>query len=167
MSDSEPTPPLTESARSVYEAARNVAGAWGGNFAALRRLLVADLALARAALVRGLVFLFLAAIMFGTVWVLLTALVVWLLYSAGFGWGVALLLPLLISAVIGAIAIVYATKALRLADLEASRRQLTLWFGTEAEAQEAKSAPRGSLDAGAPPAPMPDAPNDVRMDQSP
>jgi hypothetical protein len=153
VSESDPTPPLTESARSVYDAARGVASAWGGSFVALRRLLVADLALARVAMVRGLVLLFLAAIMFGTMWALLTALTVLALLKAGFGWGMALAVPLLVSAIIGVLAVLYAAKAMRLADLDASRRQLTLLFGTEEEVQEAKAAPPGTLHAGAPPAP--------------
>jgi hypothetical protein len=152
VTEPDPTPPLTESARSVYEAARNLAGAWGGTFAALRRLLVADLALAREALIRGLVLLFVAAIMLGTTWALLTAFGVWALYRAGLGWGVALGLPLLVSATLGFIAFREAARALRLADMDASRRQLTLWFGTADEVDEAKQAPSGSLDAGAPPA---------------
>ena len=151
--DSEPTPPLTESARSVYDAARVVAGAWSGSFVALRRLVVADLALARAGLVRWLILLVLAAILFGTSWILLNALVVWLLYSAGFGWGLALALPLLVSALLGIPAYWYSMKALKWAELDASRRQLTLLFGTKEEAQEAKVAPPGTLHAGAPPAP--------------
>ena len=150
MTEPEPAPPLTESARSVYEAARNVAGAWGGTFAALRRLLVADVALARAALVRGLVLLLIAAIMFGTMYVLLTAFIVWMLIKLGLDIGIALGIPLLVSAAIGVFAFLHAARALRMADLDASRRQLTLWFGTKAEAQEAKSAPPGSLHAGAP-----------------
>ena len=134
----------------MYDAARNVAGAWGGTLAALRRLVAADLALARAALVRGLVLLFVAAIMLGTTWVLLTAFAVWAMYKAGVGWGLALALPLLVSATAGVFAFRHASKALRLADLDASRRHLTLWFGTEAEAQEAKDPPPGGLEAGAP-----------------
>ena len=127
MTESEPTPPLTESARSVYEAARGVAGAWGGTFTSLRRLLAADFALAREALVRGLVMLLLAAIMFGTMWVLLTAFMVWLLFKLGLGIGIALGLPLLVSALIGAIAFVLAARALRLADMDASRREVLQW----------------------------------------
>ncbi len=152
MAESEPTPPLTESARSVYDAARGVASAWGGSFVALRRLVVADFALARAGLVRWLMLLFLATILFGTAWVLLNALAVWLLYSAGFGWGLALTLPLLVSALLGVPAYWYSMKALKWAELDASRRQLTLLFGTKEEAQEAKVAPPGTLHAGAPPA---------------
>jgi hypothetical protein len=161
VSESEPTPPLTESAKSVFDAARNVAGAWGGTFSALRRLLVADLALAREALIRGLVLLFAAAILLGTAWALLTAFAVWALYKAGVGWGIALALPLLGSGILGAIAFWQAAKALELADLDASRRQLTLWFGSQDEVNEAKQAPPGSLNAGAP-AP----PTDARMDSN-
>lgn len=128
MTEPEPTPPLTESARSVYEAARNVAGAWGGTFAALRRLLAADLALARGALVRGLVLLLIAAIMFGTMWALLTSFMVWLLFKLGLGIGIALGLPLLVSALIGAVAFLLAARALRMANMVASRREVLEWF---------------------------------------
>ena len=152
MSETGPAPPpLTESARSVYEAARYVADAWGGSFAALRRLLVADLALARTALVQGLVLLFVAAILLGTAWVLLMVLVVWAMHHAGLGWGWAIGVPLLLSIALGAFVFWRAACALELADLDASRRQLTLWFGTLDEIVEARQAPPGSLQAGAPP----------------
>ena len=150
MTEPEPAPPLTESARSVYDAARHVAGAWSGTFGALRRLLVADIALAREAVIRGIVLLCLSAILLGTAWLMLAALVVWGLYEAGAGWGIALAVPLVISAILGGIAFWYAARMLRLADLDASRRQLTLWFGTPEEVKEANQAPPGTLDAGAP-----------------
>ncbi|HTA64111.1 MAG TPA: hypothetical protein VK753_01285 [Xanthomonadaceae bacterium] len=129
MSESEPNPPppLTESARSVYEAARQVAAAWGGQFAALRRLLAADFALARTALVQGLVLLFVAAILFGTAWVLLTVLAVWAMHSAGLGWALSIGLPLLLSTALGTLAIWHASRALKLADMEASRHEVSQW----------------------------------------
>ena len=142
----------------MYEAARTVAGAWGGTFTALRRLLVADLALAREALVRGLVLLVVSGILFGMAWILLVALAVWGLYVAGLGLGIAIGIPLLLSAALGGVAFWYAAQALRLADLDASRRQLTLWFGSIDEVEEAKQAPSGSLHAGAPPSGLPENP---------
>jgi MFS family permease len=148
----EPTPPpLTEAARSVYEAARTLAGACGGSFTALRRLVAADMALARQAMIQGLVLLLIAGIMAGTTWVLLIALLVWVMLKAGVGWGWAIALPLLVSVALGVFAFLQAAKALRLADMDASRRQLTLWFGTPDEAEEARQAPQGSLNAGAAP----------------
>ena len=118
-----------------------------------RRLIVADLALARAGLVRWLMLVVLAAILVGTAWLLLIALAVWGLYSAGLSLGMSLTLPLVASALLGVPAYWHAMKALKWAELDASRRQLTLLFGTKEEAQEAKTAPPGSLNAGAPPAP--------------
>jgi hypothetical protein len=144
-------PPLTESARAVFEAARTLASALGGNFAALRRLLAADLALARAALIQALVLLFAVAILFGTAWVLLTVLAVYGMHAAGLGWGLAIVGPMLVSVVLGVFAIRRAIRMLQIADLDASRRQWTLWFGTFEEIVEAKQAPSGSLHAGAPP----------------
>jgi hypothetical protein len=58
---------------------------------------------------------------------------------------------MLLDLILGAAAVFYALKAMKFADLEASRRQLTLWFGTHAEAEEARQAPQGTLHAGAPP----------------
>jgi len=164
VTGSEQTPPIAESVRSVYDAARNVAGAWGGTLGALRRLLVADVALARAAIIRGVILLLLSAILFGTAWVMLTALSVWGLHRTGAGWGIALIVPLIVSAILGGIAYRRATKVMRLADLEASRRQLTLWFGTPEEVKEAKQAPPGTLEAGAPAPGTPGSPNAPQKD---
>jgi hypothetical protein len=124
VSEPDPTPPLTESARAVFDGARGVAGAWGSHFKALRDLLLADIALAREALVRALLLLVLAAIVFGTCWALLTVLCVWLLHAAGLGWGLALALPLTVGLVVGAIALKYAIEAFKLAGLDTSREHL-------------------------------------------
>lgn len=124
MDEPEATPPLTESARAVYDAARGVAGAWGEHLAALRELLLADLALARTAALRALLLLALAAIALGSCWALLTALCVWLLHEAGFGWGWALGLPLAVGALVGAVALGCALRLIRLANLKTSRTQL-------------------------------------------
>ena len=155
MSDPEPTqPPLTESARAVYEAARTVASALGGNVSALRRLIAADLALARAAVVEGIVLLAAVAVLFGTAWALLTTLVVYGLHKAGVPWVFAMAVPLLVSSALGAVAAWRAKNAIRHADMDASRRQFTLWFGSLEEVAEAKQAPAGTLDAGAAPQPQ-------------
>ena len=152
LTEPQPTePPLTEAARSVYEAARTVAGAWGGNFTAIRRLLAADIALARTALIHGLVRLLAAAILFGTAWVLLTALSVWGLHQAGFGWGFAIGVPMLVSVALGAFAMWHAKRVLRHADLNASRRQLTLWFGTLEEIEQTRQGQPVAPPAGAQP----------------
>ncbi len=154
MSAEHKPPPLTDSVRSIYDAARGLSRTWSGTIAALRRLLVADFALARAALIRGLVLLFLAAIMFGTTWGLLTALAVFGLFKMGLGWGIALVLPLGINVVFGLYAMRHASKSLSMADMEGSRRQLALWFGSDEEAEKARAAPPGGMgDVGAPPAP--------------
>ncbi|MEP6908717.1 MAG: hypothetical protein ABI858_12170 [Pseudoxanthomonas sp.] len=152
MSGEHTPPPLSESVRGIYDAARRTTSVWSGTFAALRRLLIADFALARAALIRGLVLLFVATIMFGTTWALLTALAVFGLIKMGLGWGIALVVPLGISIVIGLYAMLHAQKSLAMADMDASRRQLALWFGNQQESDEARAAPPGGMgDAGAPP----------------
>jgi len=107
------------------------------------------------------VLLVLSAILFGTAWLMLTALAVWSLYKAGAGWGIALSIPLALSAILGGVAFWQAARTLRLANLDASRRQLTLWFGTPDEVKEANQAPPGTLDDGAP------APPDSRATNAP
>ncbi|MBS0195004.1 MAG: hypothetical protein JSR34_12275 [Proteobacteria bacterium] len=120
--------PLNESARAVYAAARGLAGAWGGHAGALRRLLVADLALAKSALAQGLLLLVVAGVALGTAWLLLVLLAVWGLHRGGLDWGWAMGIPLLASAALGAGAVLLALRALKQADLQASRRQLAAWW---------------------------------------
>ncbi len=130
MGESESTspPPLDASARAVYRAARTLAGAWGGQLGALRALLAADFALARAALVQGAALLLAAAIAFACGWALLTALLVWALHHAGLAWGWALGLPMGVSLALGGWALWLGVRALKLANLEASRQQLSQWL---------------------------------------
>jgi len=95
VTDSESTgPPFTESAKALYEAARTLAGSWGGTFTALRRVLAADVALARAAIVEWILMVVIAAVLFGTGWMLLTTIAVLGLHRAGLNWFVALSIPL-------------------------------------------------------------------------
>ncbi|MBS0212132.1 MAG: hypothetical protein JSR26_02990 [Proteobacteria bacterium] len=149
MSDTEPTPasppPLDESARALFGAARDLASAWGGRLSAWRSLLAADVALAGTALVHALVLLVAATILVGTAWALLTALAVWALHHAGIGWGWAIAAPLTVSIVLGGWAIRQGIRAIQLADLQASRQQLAQVL---AEARQAASsvAANGSTD---------------------
>ncbi|MBS0463333.1 MAG: phage holin family protein [Proteobacteria bacterium] len=131
-------PPLDESARAIYRAARTLAGAWSGQFAALRALLAADLALAGSALVQGLILLVAAAVVLATAWALLAGLAVWALHRVGLDWGWAIVIPMAVSVAVGALAIWRAQAALRLADLAASRQQAAAWFGGEHTATSRK-----------------------------
>lgn len=119
---------LRDDARAVLAAARTTARAYGSSGDAFRRLLIADVALARMALLRGVVYLLLCALMVGTAWALLTAIAVMALRAAGASWPVALLVPLLLSLAVAAAAWVKARRALRHADLDATRRQFGRLF---------------------------------------
>jgi uncharacterized membrane protein YqjE len=124
-----PQPPgdagrLGDDAQAVLSAARDTARAYVGTFDALRQLFAAEVGLARDALVHALVYLLVATVMLGTMYVLLTALVVTALRSSGAPWPLAIAIPLLVSAGIGWFGIARAKALLRLADFEATRRQL-------------------------------------------
>src|SRR5688500_8544067 len=85
--DPEPDPeapgepgPLLDDARALLEAGRDGIAAYLIGLRALKRLFIAEAALARDATVLGLVYLLLSMIGFGTAYVLITALVVYLLF---------------------------------------------------------------------------------------
>ena len=143
-------PHLDESVRRVTAAGRQTFASGRDTARALRRLLRADLALARAAAGRTLAWLALT-IVFGTsAWLLTLALLVILLHSFGLSWLVAALiaatLNLLITGLAGWRAMVYA----RHTGLKATRRQLTR-LGLLKDDDEDKDAPdSGQPDIAAP-----------------
>jgi hypothetical protein len=128
MSATDAAERLKNDAAGLLEAGRSVAREYGSAGAAFRRLVLSDISLARAALIRGLVFLVLAALMGGTAWAAAMAILVVGLNTAGLHWLIALLIPLLVSAGIGWYAWKVAERALAFADLDATRRQLAVWF---------------------------------------
>ena len=79
---------------SLLDAGRSVASNYaqvGGSF---RRLVLSDFSLARVALIRGLVFLVLCALMAGTGWLVAMVMLVLGMHQLGLNWMVALLLGL-------------------------------------------------------------------------
>lgn len=116
--------PLADDARAVLDAARETARAYLGSFDALRQLFAAEVGLARDAMVQALVYLLVATVMLGTCYLLITALAVSLLLSAGAPLPLAIAIPLLVSAGVAWFGVVRAKAALRLADFEGTRRQL-------------------------------------------
>lgn len=113
---------------ALLEAGRAVARDYGAAGGSLRRLILADLALARVALIRGLVFLLLCVIMVGTAWVTAMVLLVVALNQSGLSLLWSLFIPLLASLAVAGVAWGVARKALALADMDATRRQLAAWF---------------------------------------
>lgn len=139
---------LKADAQALLDAGRTVVREYGGAGDAFRRLVLSDIALARVALIRGLVFLLLCMIMAGTAYALLTVGLVYGLISFGVPWWGALLVPVLISAGIARHAWHVARKALAFTDMDATRRQLSTWFPpTQPVSTE---SPTGQINPGPP-----------------
>lgn len=119
---------LKDDVSGLLEAGRNVAREYGSAGASFRRLVLSDLALARTALIRGLVFLLAAVILAGTAWGVAMVMIVVVLHQFGLHWLLALVVPLVISVGIARHCWGVARKALAFADLDATRRQVADWF---------------------------------------
>jgi len=146
---------LKEDVSTVLDAGRATAREYGAAGASFRKLLLSDIALARVALIRGLVFLLLCALMAGTAWVAAMMMLVVGLNSLGLPMLAALLVPLVASGGAAYYAWTVARKALAFADLDATRRQLSAWF-TPTQPISTPS-PTGSINPG-PPDPEGDKP---------
>jgi hypothetical protein len=128
MSAVEAAERLKDDVGQLLDAGRVAAREYGAAGASFRKLVLADVSLARVALIRGLVFLLLCALMVGTAWVAAMVMLVVGLWQLGLPWLAALLVPLAASAGVGWHAWTVARKALAFADLDATRRQLSAWF---------------------------------------
>ena len=128
MSAVEAAERLKEDVGQLLDAGRVAAREYGAAGATFRKLVLADISLARIALIRGLVFLLLCALMAGTTWATLMVMLVVGLEMLGLPWLAALVVPLIASAGVAWYAWVVARKALAFADLDATRRQLSGWF---------------------------------------
>ncbi len=134
------TPPeagkLGEDAQAVLDAARATAGAYVGTLHTLRRLVAAEVGLAREALVQALVYLMVATVMLGTAYLLLTALLVSGLRALGAPWPLAIFIPLATSVGVAVFGLLRARAALKFTDFEATRRELKRGFGIELDPGE-------------------------------
>ena len=119
---------LKEDVSTLLDAGRTTAREYGAAGASFRKLVLSDIALARVALIRGLVFLLLATLMAGTAWVALMCLLVVGLNALGLHLLWALLVPLVASGACAWYAWTIARRTLAFADLDATRRQLSAWF---------------------------------------
>ena len=128
MSAADAAERLKEDVTNLLESGRTTAREYGAAGASLRRLFFTDVALARVALVRGLVFLLGAMVLGGTAWVAAMVMLVVGLHELRLHWLFALLLPLLASGGLAWWAWVTARKAFAFADMDATRRQLAAWF---------------------------------------
>jgi hypothetical protein len=119
---------LKEDVSTLLDAGRSTAREYGAAGASFRKLVLSDIALARVALIRGLVFLLLAALMGGTAWVAAMVMIVVGLNKLGLDLLWALLIPLAASGGAAYYAWTIARRTLAFADLDATRRQLAGWF---------------------------------------
>ena len=139
---------LKEDVSTLLEAGRDAAREYGAAGASFRKLLLSDIALARVALFRALVFLLLAMLTGGTAWVTLNVLLVLLLTKTGLSLFWSLLLPIVASGAVAWWAWNKMYVNLAFADLDATRRQLAAWF-TPTQPISTES-PTGAINPGPP-----------------
>ncbi|MDX1550256.1 MAG: phage holin family protein [Lysobacter spongiicola] len=120
-----PPPDLIESMRQVGASGRASVGAAVDIAKALRKLVAADVSLARSAMGRTMVVGGLAGAFGVTSWLLVTSAIVLFLHGQiGFSWVLSLLLPALVNLVLAGIAGWIAMKYFEHTRLKATRRQL-------------------------------------------
>lgn len=138
--DQEPAPHLDESVRRVAAAGRETFGAGRDTARALRRLLGADLALARGAIIRALPWAAMALVFAFSTWLMLLAALVAALHALGLGWLPAAALAAALSLAATALAGWRMVAYLRHAGLQATRRQLARLGLLKDDAEEEEEA---------------------------
>ncbi|MCD7098001.1 phage holin family protein [Stenotrophomonas sp. MMGLT7] len=129
------TPSIEASLRQFGAAGREGLDATLDTGRALRRLLFADLALARAALARALVWLTVAVAFGGSAWLLLMGVVIALLQAMGWSWLASISFAALISLMVTGIGAWQALRYFEMSRLQATRRQLArLGIGGDGDA---------------------------------
>jgi uncharacterized membrane protein YqjE len=147
--DAGKAPGLEESMREVGAAGRAAFGASLETGRALRRLVSADLALARSSLGRALAWVAVAVVFGGSGWLLITGALIALLQRLGWSWLQSLSAAALLSVAITALAIWKVAKYFDSAGMHATRRQLSRmgWFDEDGE-DENPPVPDGSTQPG-------------------
>ncbi|MDR2872206.1 MAG: phage holin family protein [Xanthomonadaceae bacterium] len=125
--DDAAAPSLEESLRQFGAAGRESLMAAFGTGRAFRRLLLADIALARAGLGHACAWACVAAVFGCTSWLLLMAVFVLVLQSLGLSWLTSMLSAALLSLSVTVLAAWKASRYLRYVRLDATRRQLAKW----------------------------------------
>jgi hypothetical protein len=139
---------LKRDAQGLLDAGRTVVREYGGAGDAFRRLVLSDIALARVALIRGLVFLMLCTLMAGTAYAGVTIMLVLGLQMLGVPLILAILVPVMISGAAAWWAWHTARKALAFTDMDATRRQLAVWFPPTQPVST--DSPTGAINPGPP-----------------
>ena len=124
-SEGAPAPGLEESLRQVNAAGRATLGSARDTGRALRRLVSADLALARSAFGRGMAWTGVAIVFGASSWLLLAGAIIALLQRLGLSWFQALLFTALVSLAVTALAVWRVSHFFDHTGLHATRRQLS------------------------------------------
>lgn len=123
-SDDAPAPSLDASLREVGRAGKAGIEATLDALRALRHLVVADLALARAALVRALVWLTVAVAFGASAWLLVMGACIALLQALGWSWLASISFTAAISLAVTGLGAWQALRYFDMSRLDATRRQL-------------------------------------------
>lgn len=136
---------IEESLRSLGSAGKQGLGASVDALRALRRLFTADLALARVALARALVWLTVTVAFGSAAWLMLMGACIALLHHLGWSWLASLSFSALISLLIALAAAWQVRRYFEMSRLNATRRQLArLGIGGDDEDDEAESGSGGN-----------------------
>lgn len=132
--DGEKPPHLDESVRRIGAAGKASFDAAVDSGRAFRRLLIADLALARSAFGRSMAWVGVAIVFGASAWLLIMAAAIALLRAFGWSWLVSLLFCALLSGTVAAVAAWRVSRFFDYTGLHATRRQLARWgIGDEAD----------------------------------
>lgn len=138
-----PPPGLEESLRQVGDAGKATLGSARDTGRALRRLVSADLALARSAFGRGLAWAGVAVVFGASSWLLLTGAIIALLQRLGLSWFQSLFFTALVSLGMTALAVWRVSHFFDHTGLHATRRQLSrLGLFDEHGEEEDSAAPK-------------------------
>lgn len=130
-------PPLDEAARRIGAAGKELGAELWAAVQAFRALLMAELALSRAAILRVLVLATIGTALGATAWLYLMAMGVLGLRAAGLPWWAAVGIPALVSLLVAGLCVWLALKALEDTQFKATRRQLArLGVGEDPDAVE-------------------------------
>jgi hypothetical protein len=136
-------PGLEESLRQVNAAGRATLGSARDTGRALRKLVSADLALARSAFGRGLAWAGVAVVFGASSWLLLTGAIIALLQRFGLSWFQSLFFTALVSVAMTGIAVWRVSHFFDHTGLHATRRQLTrLGLFDEHDEDEERGGPK-------------------------
>lgn len=141
--DAQEKPPhLDESVRRIGAAGRASFDSALDSGRALRRLVIADLALARSAFGRAMAWVGVAIVFGASAWLLVMAAMIALLKAFGWSWLASLAICALLSAIVAAVAAWRVSRFFDYTGLHATRRQLArLGIGDDDDTDEASPTP--------------------------